>query len=195
MRKAITVVVVLIVTAAPALVANGEAGQAQSDAQPGGHGDVPRHGPGQDSHGPSGSSATPPDASAPVPTYRDRSGHPDAPHVHADGRWIGHDPAPFDARLHLDLPWEHGHFGGGFGRRHVVQLAGGSPERFWFKDSYFNVAPYEYGFVENWLWSSDSIALYEDPNHLGWYLAYNVRLGTYVHVMYLGARLASESVP
>jgi len=121
------------------------------------------------------------------PSYRDEAGHPEAPHVHANNdTWVGHDSGREDPNYHLDSPWAHGHFTGGFGPDHVFRLGGGNRERFGFGSSFFSVAPYDYEYSDGWLWDSDQIVVYEDPDHDGWYLAYNVRLGTYIHVSYLG---------
>jgi len=49
-----------------------------------------------------------PPQSAPTPgrpdgrTFNDRPGHPEAPHVDAGNRWIGHDSGRADPRYHLD---------------------------------------------------------------------------------------------
>ena len=103
-----------------------------------------------------------------------------------EDQWVGHDSGRNNAHYHLDRPWEHGHFGGEIGRNHIYRIEGGGRDRFWFGGFYWGVAPYDYDYTNDWLWNSDDIVLYDDPDHPGWYLAYNTRLGTYVHVQYLG---------
>ena len=150
-----------------------------------GGGFVPQHGP-EAAHAAPRSEA--PRAEAPRgggrPNFRDAGGHPNAPHVHPDGQWVGHDANR--GNYHLDHPWAHGHFPGQIGASYVYRLGGGGPSRFFFNGFYFGVAPGDIGYVNGWLWNSDDIVLYDDPDDPGYYLAYNPRTGTYVHVLYLG---------
>jgi len=111
----------------------------------------------------------------------ERGGAPAArPHVEGQ-QWIQHEHV-----AHMDHPFPHGQFRLGFGASHVFHIEGGNRERFWFNGNYFEVAPEDWPYVVDWDWNGDPIAIYQDPDDPGYYLAYNGRLGTYVHVIFLG---------
>ena len=53
----------------------------------------------------------------------------------------------------------------------------------------FQIASWDWDVAAGWFWDcdSDDFVVYEDPDHDGWYMLYNVHTGQYVHVMYMGS--------
>jgi hypothetical protein len=104
-----------------------------------------------------------------------------------------HDNRDYHGNRGHPLPgYRDGHrYRGGFshdyiGPRHVWRLEGGGRDRFFFRGYHFRVAAYDYPHAEGWYWDRDNVIIYDDPGKVGCYLAFNTRLGTYIHVTFDG---------
>lgn len=119
---------------------------------------------------------------------RSTTGHINStPHVRND-RWYGHD-SPNDARYGLQRPFEHGRFAnvGPMYRYNIVRFDAGL-HRFWLPGGfYFEIAAWDWPLCLDWCWTcGDDFVIYMDPDHVGWYLVYNIHTGMYVHAIYMG---------
>jgi len=112
----------------------------------------------------------------------------DRPHV-SNNHWYGREPVN-DARFRLDHPFEHGHFAHfGPSYRYRILRVDLNAHRFWFPGGfYFEVASWDWAQCSDWCWTcgADDFVIYEDSDHAGWYLLYNVHTGGFVHVQFLG---------
>jgi hypothetical protein len=133
----------------------------------------------------------------PPPAHSPRGGKPEAerldggrvdntPHVSHD-RWYGHGGAD-DRRFHLDRPFAHGHFARvGPTNRFQFERVDIATHRLWLVGGSFEVAAWDWGLCADWCWNcADDFVVYDDPDHPGWYLVYNLQTGGYVHAQYLG---------
>jgi hypothetical protein len=111
------------------------------------------------------------------------------PHV-ANDHWYGHD-RPNERRYVLAHPFEHGHFERfGPSYRYHVERFDRDHHRFWFPGGFsFEIATWDWPVAAAWCWDcgGDNFVVYDDPDHPGWYLLYNVHTGEYAHVTYSGS--------
>jgi len=123
----------------------------------------------------------------PEPERQDHGRVNNTPHVN-NNHWYGHD-SPNDKRFHIDHPFEHGHFEH-FGPSYRYRIERFDPDhhRFWLPGGFFfEVASWDWPVCADWCWDcADDFVIYEDTDHVGWYLLYNVHTGVYVHVQYMG---------
>ncbi|HEX5855345.1 MAG TPA: hypothetical protein VFZ57_06960 [Thermoanaerobaculia bacterium] len=139
-------------------------------------------------HVPPAPSARTNQRAAPETERHDATRSNSTPHVNND-RWYGHE-SPDDPRLHLDHPFAHGRFEyAGASYRYSVTRIDRGLHRVWLAGgSFFDVAVWDWPMCVDWCWDcGNDFVVYEDTDHVGWYLLYNIHTGVYVHATYTGA--------
>jgi len=143
---------------------------------------------GNQGHIPAASPKARPAPAAKPQTEHFQTGHVNStPHV-SHNTWYGH-AAPNDPRFHVDQPFEHGHFANvGPSHRFAVSRIDRDHHFFYLPDgAYFQIADWDWALAADWCWDcGDDFVVYEDPDHPGWYLVYDVETGAYVHAIYMG---------
>jgi hypothetical protein len=119
---------------------------------------------------------------------RSPAGHVNStPHVR-NNQWYGHD-TPRDKRYQLSRPFDHGrfeHLGPSY-RYNIVRIDA-KLHRFWLPGGFiFEIAAWDWPLAVDWCWTcGDDFVVYEDVDHIGWYMLYNIHTGLYVHARYMG---------
>jgi len=73
--------------------------------------------------------------------------------------------------------------------RHVIVVRGFDPRTrhiILYDQSNWVVAPYDVPRCHDWEWDRDRVYVYDDYDHPGWYVLFNSRLGSSVHVEFFG---------
>jgi Ni/Co efflux regulator RcnB len=93
-----------------------------------------------------------------------------------------------DRRFQLDRPFARGRFVRDAGRRYPIARVDFGAGRVWLSDGFgFEIAGWDWPLTSLWNWRADRFVIEADPDHLGWYLLTDLRLGRSVHVLFLGA--------
>ncbi len=112
--------------------------------------------------------------------YRDDRGYRDDHHGYRDDHGYYRNSPSY----RVGYGWRGGFSHDYIGPRHVWRLEGGGRDRFFFRGFYFRVAAYDFSYADDWYWDRDNVIIYDDPDNSGCYLAFNTRLGTYLHVTF-----------
>lgn len=131
---------------------------------------------------------------------QDRDDHDKGEGHHDNGRhegWAKHKDGDGDKHRHWDYDhdravpgkhYPHGHYQY-VKHPYVVGTLDSRTRRVLLEDhSAWVVASYDLDRCRDWRWDRDSVVVFDDDRHAGWYLLFNARLGRYVHVEYFGGR-------